>query len=341
MKKITSNYLEKLLQEEESSYLDFKKEHHENTVKLIHDILCLANAETNSDRFIIFGVNNRKELVGFSKSRRKQAEITDCLRAANINRMPEFLLYTVELNDVELDILHIKNTPFKPYFLLKDKSSIEKTIIRAGVIYCRDNDSNTPISNTASEIQISKMWQERFGINDKPLERALSYIHDIPGWSASNDYEFYYEIFPEFRLCWTSDAPQEFFYEHWKDKKYPCSLGNMKINLLYHSTLLKSFNAINLSYKAFFPVPRYYDLNTVREDGKAYIIRKHIDTFACAIISGIKDLNYYDREFIIEGNIKEPLDVYIYSMRNELIIHSLNIKIEDENINQHYSYKDF
>ena len=36
--------LEKLLRQEEYESLDFKQQFHENNLKLLHDILCLANA---------------------------------------------------------------------------------------------------------------------------------------------------------------------------------------------------------------------------------------------------------------------------------------------------------
>jgi hypothetical protein len=42
------NLLDSLLQQDECEFLDFKQEFHANNVDLIHDILCLANAYTNS-----------------------------------------------------------------------------------------------------------------------------------------------------------------------------------------------------------------------------------------------------------------------------------------------------
>ena len=39
-----------LLKMEECERLDFKREWHQNKVELVHDLLCLANAYTNTDR---------------------------------------------------------------------------------------------------------------------------------------------------------------------------------------------------------------------------------------------------------------------------------------------------
>ena len=43
----------------ESRYWDFKLQHHENNAELIHDILCLANAEHDGQRYLIFGVEDQ------------------------------------------------------------------------------------------------------------------------------------------------------------------------------------------------------------------------------------------------------------------------------------------
>jgi hypothetical protein len=37
--------LPELLQQDECEWLDFKQEFHDNNVKLLHDIICLANAK--------------------------------------------------------------------------------------------------------------------------------------------------------------------------------------------------------------------------------------------------------------------------------------------------------
>ena len=42
----------------EGVYWDFKRKHHTNKGDLIHDVLCLANAEHAGPRFLIFGVDD-------------------------------------------------------------------------------------------------------------------------------------------------------------------------------------------------------------------------------------------------------------------------------------------
>lgn len=339
MKKIGNDELRTLLAEEESTYLDFKLKHHDNVVEMVHDILSLSNSDAQSDRFLIFGVNNRKEIEGLEGQRKTQADITDSLRASHINKMPDFLLYTLQYQNKEIDILHILNNSMKPYFLLKDKKS-GRIIIRAGVIYTRDNDTNTPIVGTATEAQIIRMWEERFGLNNPPLKRSYKYLMDIGGWKSSSEHEFFYETFPEFRLVWESEDTSNQFMEHWVDKKLPPAQALMTIKLYYHTTVMKSFYAVNVEYRSYFPVPRYYDLTNARENGAAYILRDHIETYICAIIDGTQGLDHYDEDFKRKENVKTPLDVYITSTKMNFAVYSLNVNFEDMVESRHYQSKD-
>ena len=62
----------------ESRYWDFKLQHHENNAELIHDILCLANAEHDGQRYLIFGVEDQSyELhsITGTPGRKSQADI--------------------------------------------------------------------------------------------------------------------------------------------------------------------------------------------------------------------------------------------------------------------------
>ncbi|PJZ64056.1 hypothetical protein CH371_20140 [Leptospira wolffii] len=116
MKKLTKAKLLELLKEEESIYLDFKELYSENLVDLIHDILCLSNAPGETDRYLIFGVSDDKTIKGIQNPHKTQADISNILRSSNLNRIPEFIFYTIDLNDLSIDILHLKNSKHKPFF---------------------------------------------------------------------------------------------------------------------------------------------------------------------------------------------------------------------------------
>ncbi|PKA06383.1 ATP-binding protein [Leptospira harrisiae] len=339
MKRLSKSELIELLREEESTYLDFKEFHSENFIDLIHDILCLANAPGEVDRYLIYGVSDGKIIKGIQNKHKTQADISDSIRSSNFNRIPEFLFYSITINSFKIDILQLKNSKHKPFFLLKDKSYKGRTI-RAGVIYSRYNDSNTPIDSTASEIEIAEMWQERFGILKTPLERSLQYVLDIPNWISSSEDEFYYSKFPEFKLTLDSVEPRDHLLEHWVDINNPCEISATTIKIFYHTTLLKLMNGINLENRIYLPNPRYYDQENRRTDGKAYIIEKNIESYINAILSGTQKISEYDKEFIAENKIKSEIDVYTTELTINIAIYGLKIQIEKENINKHYSYRD-
>ena len=67
----------------EGVYWDFKREHHANKGDLVHDVLCLANAEHAGPRFLIFDVDDTDfslhDIKG-SDRRRTQADIASLFR---------------------------------------------------------------------------------------------------------------------------------------------------------------------------------------------------------------------------------------------------------------------
>lgn len=241
---------ESLIKYEESDWLDFKQEWYSNNVNLILDILCMANSDTPKDRFIVIGYNEEnRTFVNLSNHRKNRDDFFNTLRAANFNCMPDINLKTITIGENELDIIIIKKTNKRPYFLLKDKTESSRRI-RAGVIYTRNGSSNTPIDSSASENQIADMWRERFGLNLSPKERLKIYLKDHLNWKEiyieddNNKLTWYYESFPEFTIEYTlpnemkeysnpPEHPHEFFTH---------TIGNSYrtiIQFKYHSTIIE------------------------------------------------------------------------------------------------------
>lgn len=138
MRKITSDELKQLIEENsaEAAHVDFKQEWHSNNAKLIHDILCLSNADYDGDRFLLLGVNNNAEIIGLngSQNRKDNASLFDLLRNSNFNRLPDIDIYTLQVDGADIDVIQIGNTAHKPYFLLKDKIDNGTTV--SGWGYC-------------------------------------------------------------------------------------------------------------------------------------------------------------------------------------------------------------
>ena len=196
----------------EGRYWDFKLQHHENNAALIHDILCLANAEHDGQRYLIFGVEDQSyELhsITGTPGRKSQANIAGLLRdnARKFfqSRTPDVYLSEVRCDGKSLDVLVIEDKPHKPYYLVEDYESSDKKV-RAHHVYTRSNDTNTPMPEAAPPHEIERMWRERFGLNKTPLERAKRYLENPTEWVPVSEGGFfgqpyeYHRDFPEFTL---------------------------------------------------------------------------------------------------------------------------------------------
>ena len=190
----------------EGTYWDFKRCHHTEKYSLIHDVLCLANADHKGDRFLIFGVDNQNFLlhsITEDNGRRTQAGMADLFRShANKffqSRFPEFYLQEITIDGKRLDVLVIEDTPHKPYYLVQRIGRV-----CAHHIYTRVCDTNTPVNDAAHPHEVERMWRERFGIDMPPLRRAMAYLNDSDGWSpvpeTPSNLHLYYATFPEFTL---------------------------------------------------------------------------------------------------------------------------------------------
>ena len=67
----------------EGVYWDFKLKHHAHKGDLVHDVLCLANAEHDGPRFLVFGVEDggvSVQTIEDNDRRRTQADIAGLFR---------------------------------------------------------------------------------------------------------------------------------------------------------------------------------------------------------------------------------------------------------------------
>lgn len=256
--------LEKMLKLPEQEYLDFKKEYSDNNAALIHDLLCLLNAEAKSDRYLIFGVEDKTgKIIGVEndKNRKNSQNIINLIRNAKINKMPTISIETSTIDGHEIDILILHNKKHRPYFLLNDFTTGKKTI-RAGVIYTRDGDCNTDTNGTADTAKIQSMWRENFGLDLTPIERLEIYIKEHDMWlkqpSSIDKSVYYYKQFPEFTIELETEDDCKINLDWYSYR--PAILYN--INLSYFNTVLDTRIFYSLDKeKCFFPFldsSRYY-----------------------------------------------------------------------------------
>ena len=142
----------------EGVYWDFKLKHHANKGDLVHDVLCLANAEHDGPRFLVFGVENggvSVQTIEDDEGRRTQADIAGLFRdnAGKFfqSRFPTFHLRTIQIDAKQVDVLIIEDEPKKPYCLVE---RIQK--VCAHHIYTRVCDTNTPVDRVAPPHEIDR-----------------------------------------------------------------------------------------------------------------------------------------------------------------------------------------
>ena len=194
----------------EGVYWDFKLQHQARKGELIHDVLCLANAEHDGPRFLVFGVRDGDFSVcpiDASDGRRTQAEIADLFRGNTDkffqSRFPMFQLREIEIDGASVDVLVIEDEPKKPYYLVQQIENV-----RAHHVYTRVCDTNTPVTQAAQPHEIERMWRERFGLEAPALGKAQACLGEPARWSIRDEdghVSCHHEIFPEFTLR-TRDA---------------------------------------------------------------------------------------------------------------------------------------
>ncbi len=309
-----------LLTHEESDYLDFKQEWYHNAGELIYDILCMANSCTDSDKYLIIGIENKTKKikdVSNDANRKSEENIHNLIQNSNFNIKPTTFIRSLKTKEGCVDVIIIKNMRNKPYFLLKDKvigKENKERIIRAGVIYTRDGAVNTPINNTASEYQIAQMWQERFGLTLNPLDRLSIYIQDTEKWQSitiDGDSVYYYSDFPEFTIK----------FHHIQDigtYDWSTSIGiTCKDNLYlkYHETILMELYCCHIDDGRYFIVQPEYCWIYYKDDFEDINVVK----FGDSLSDKGKSIDYLNTNYhqdIIYYQIRNSFEYYVEKIYN-------------------------
>lgn len=194
------NLVRKLIATGECEYLDFKVQWHSTGADLIHDILCLANARHDGDRYLLIGVADDKTIAGVPDIHRRNQEQLNTLLRSKFNIMPSVRVATVEIDNKKIDVVSIKDLPEKPYFLRLDYKN-DGAVVRAGVVYSRIADGNVPKDGSLDDKKIEEIYRERFRLDRSPIERLLHMLDDSELWEMHGE------------------ATTTFFHAHWPEMK--------------------------------------------------------------------------------------------------------------------------
>lgn len=313
-----TNIIEKFIDlKKEGVYWDFKQEHHNNNADFIHDVICLSNAKYDGERYLIFGINDDCEIIGLLNPK-KQADIIDTLRNANFadDIFPDILLEDLKIEEKNIQVIVIKNTAEKPYYLVKEKKEAKKNI-NAGAIYTRVMDTNTPKNKVASSKDIEYMWKEQFGLTKSPLERFKIYLEDFDGWQHNGEISHYAQ-FPEFTIQSLEDSYNQGVEKlEWARGEigyhYDSGNGASVFGSYYHSTLLKKVCCVQ------FDGGKKYIVNPDWEAiGKGRIYFYLEDSFEYAYQKFLIEERKEDFSKQIDSTKSSKFDIPVFFSENEL-----------------------
>jgi len=241
--------LELLLQLNEHTHLDFKAQYGSNP-DFVHDILCMSNVLGEKPRHLVYGVSDRKEILGIPEDQRRQLNnVIDTLRGARLNFMPHLELFDCLCPDNKVvQVLRIHGDAYKPYWLIQDYTFQGRTI-RAGAVYTRLGDRNVAPNESTPEKLVDAMFRERFGLDKSPLERFKIYVLDHSNWKHDRDTYggfFYYEPFPEFTIRELGhDRELTEFFEPWTLLFPDQKAFRDEYEVRYHATKLLSYYEVS------------------------------------------------------------------------------------------------
>lgn len=188
----------------EGNYWDFKKQYSDKTQDLIHDILCLSNSNSDSDKYLIYGISDAPEckIVGIDndKNRKNLSDITDTLSKSSFidNQIPTIELVNFKIRKKTIDVLVIKNLPkFKPYYITKNCGKVN-----AYNIYSRINNTNIAKDKSLPTYELEILWKNRFGILTEPYQRFLNLLKQYDKWEidiGNKDFA-YHKVHTEFTI---------------------------------------------------------------------------------------------------------------------------------------------
>ncbi len=202
---------------------------------------------------MVFGITDSLELVGVGEERMKQADIIDTLSNLSFvgDEAPSVSLESVIYEGKELDVLRIYNTDRTPIFLKKDYGNM-----KAGCIYARVGDKNTPNNGNASITDIENLWRKRFGLTKPPLDYMFDRLSNKLEW-VEDETGFYNMYKPEYVI--------EHHYEEeigYRGEEFYSYAQTNEATYYYemffkaNGTVLKRFQVVSLdSGRLCMPVP--------------------------------------------------------------------------------------
>ena len=257
----------------EGDYWDFKEEWYSNKADLLHDIICLANNRVNRDAYIIVGVVDKiyeLKSVATDKNRRNQQQVIDFLKTIKFSGgvRPDIEVRTINIQNLELDIIIVKNSFDTPYFLLEDYRDKEKLVKRYS-IYTRVQDTNTPKDSIADIDQIEYLWKKRFLLTESPIKRIFESLKDKDNWDeryVKGETIYHYKFNPEYTLV-IEDEEEELYPEFYSMVMINKIQSYLNLSIKYYGTIVYQCQLTYLDgARLLVPTPQWGFISDIKRD---------------------------------------------------------------------------
>ena len=179
------------------------------------------------------------------------------MSSVKFNIRPDIELYEMEISGSTVDVLEIKNKPFKPYYLYEpypsnknlEENKDSKTV-RIGNIYSRSGSKNTAIDKTEKDIKVEAMYKERLGLNLTVQNRLKFLLRDIKSWTMNLDkndnFILHHNLFPEFTfepfLSEHTISEKNEYSPSWSNVNEELEVHRVEYIFKYHNTCIEKIN---------------------------------------------------------------------------------------------------
>lgn len=290
---------------------DFKEKWYTSKALLLHDLLNMANNETSEDSYIIIGIDENKDFspidVSKDNNRYNQNRLNNLLRSNKIvfaaDNIPMVKLETIKIYGCIIDIIIIKSTDKVPYYLTKDYIELpsplngnkDKIIVHASNIYIRRNDSNTPINECATEIEIEKLWRKRFGLDLSVQDKFLKILSKKEDWDEYDEV-YFHKFIPDFFF--------KIMLEDCNDMYHQISYSYEQYDNTQHTYILEYYFR-NLKIGEF--------LVDLLDGGRMTFVRPNTSYITAYDISG---RNTYSYLYFIKDDVRSKINNILVDLNN-------------------------
>lgn len=264
-----------LLAKPEDEYHDFKDQWYKqyDKAELIKDIFSFVNTDHHKDCYLIIGVDDNHDVTGVEDdpNRLNTQKLTDYLHSLPIanSHTPKVIVQSIEVSGHTIDIIVIKDTNDVPVYLDKNKQPKQSKCIHAGQIFARENDTNTPIDESASDYLVQRLWKKRFSLDLTIQQQYVSKLKDVNNWEyfETDKIGFLYNVDPDYCMFLEEDDENRYKVESYALGQFRARMDWQKLVLKYRNRTISEFLVVFLDGARFMTLtPNLGSINPLSDN---------------------------------------------------------------------------